>query len=483
MDDAGADDNVAGQAQALEGAHDNDCNDAAAAVQLDNDLSSIAGTTSASLSTPSLSHESTAAKKGSDSSSSGYESLCARPKTWTRSKRYWNEVKRAARENKPDVLRELMKEDESYADEFGWTALHYAAFLGHTECVRILLNEKRCLIDIEAVDGSTALMVACANLPKSKECIKVLCEHKANKYKYKDKRTALIIAIERKPDLQVVKWLVSGADMSKLCFDSKRQECLMRWMWGFDLFGQRMVTFPPYIVNDEEGDENLRADETEVTEIALYLADQGYVKGALFGLLQSSATPQLLKEVVECLLEKGAVLNELNDKEDPWEDLEGAMDSKCKPRVLSLFAKKSLIYLEGISTLWTSYMHKWPRFKAHANALAILLFRGQASGFLPLTAVKEMHDILNSYYDLPPNFLPLETLYDMTKKPPSLFQLARTKIRAHMAESGKFCRENFKKLPLPKSMIDFVELDDLGDGKNVEEIMQSFDIFNEEDEE
>ena len=52
-----------------------------------------------------------------------------------------------------------------------------------------------------------------------------------------------------------------------------------------------------------------------------------------------------------------------------------------------------------------------------------------------------------------------------------------------MAESGKFCRENFKKLPLPKSMIDFVELDDLGDGKNVEEIMQSFDIFNEEDEE
>ena len=98
------------------------------------------------------SYESTAAKKGSDSSSSGYERLCARPKTWTRSKRYWNEVKRAARENKPDVLRELMKEDESYADEFGWTALHYAAFLGHTECVRILLNEKRCLIDIEAVD-------------------------------------------------------------------------------------------------------------------------------------------------------------------------------------------------------------------------------------------------------------------------------------------------------------------------------------------
>ena len=74
-----------------------------------------------------------------------------------------------------------MKEDQVYykeeegADEFGWTALHYAAFLGHTECVSILLNKQKCLMDIEAADGSTALMVACANLPTSKKCIKVLC--------------------------------------------------------------------------------------------------------------------------------------------------------------------------------------------------------------------------------------------------------------------------------------------------------------------
>jgi len=62
--------------------------DAAGSPSSDIDLSSIAGTTSASLSTPSLSYEYSAAREGSSStsSSSGNDSLGARPKTWTRSK-------------------------------------------------------------------------------------------------------------------------------------------------------------------------------------------------------------------------------------------------------------------------------------------------------------------------------------------------------------------------------------------------------------
>lgn len=47
------------------------------------ELSSIAGVSSAS---PSPFYDSTASKNGSSSSSSGYESLGARPKTWTRSR-------------------------------------------------------------------------------------------------------------------------------------------------------------------------------------------------------------------------------------------------------------------------------------------------------------------------------------------------------------------------------------------------------------
>ena len=172
-------------------------------------------------------------------------------------------------------------------------------------------------------------MVACANLPKSKECIKVLCEHKANKYKYKDKRTALIIAIDRKPDLQVVKWLVSGADMRKLLFDSLNEEFIFEFIFiSSDRLGDRLVKFPSEVVNDfvndEEADGHFRGDETEVAQIALHLADHGCVKGALFGLLVTQLETPQLKEVVECLLENGAVMNEINVREL----LEYAMDSK-----------------------------------------------------------------------------------------------------------------------------------------------------------
>ena len=54
-------------------------------------------------------------------------------------------------------------------DNHGWTALHHAAYLGHTECLRILVNEETCEIDDRAFDGSTPLIVACANLPSSKD--------------------------------------------------------------------------------------------------------------------------------------------------------------------------------------------------------------------------------------------------------------------------------------------------------------------------
>ena len=44
----------------------------------------------------------------------------------------------AARENRPDVVKQLIEEGTPVRaiDNRGWTALHHAAFLGHTECVR-----------------------------------------------------------------------------------------------------------------------------------------------------------------------------------------------------------------------------------------------------------------------------------------------------------------------------------------------------------
>merc|ERR1712037_269602 len=63
------------------------------------------------------------------------------------------------------------------------------------------------------------------NLPTSKECVKVLCEHKANPNLLTTnmgimfaprQKTALHIALEIKPDLEVIKWLVRAvAHMEK----------------------------------------------------------------------------------------------------------------------------------------------------------------------------------------------------------------------------------------------------------------------------
>ena len=75
------------------------------------------------------------------------------------------------------------------------------------------------------------------------------------------------------------------------------------------------------------------------------------------------------------------------------------------------------------------------------------------------------------FINLPDNFLPLETLYGMTRSVPSLEQLARAKIRSRMVECDKFSRENLQELELTQTMKDFVQLSDLGDGSEVKEIM------------
>ena len=115
---------------------------------------------------------------------------------------------RASREGRADLLQQLFKDkragitpeackvyehegmehDEEYYDEFEvddntpyWTCLHKAAFNDHAECVKILLRERIVTrvwdittsdITVKAFDESTPLMVACANLPYTAECIK-----------------------------------------------------------------------------------------------------------------------------------------------------------------------------------------------------------------------------------------------------------------------------------------------------------------------
>ena len=412
----------------------------------------------------------------------------------------WTPLHHAAFLGHAECVRILLNEETcNIEDHYGWTALHHAAFLGHAECVRILLNEETCNIDHETNDGSTPLTAACANLPISKECVKVLCEHKANPnlfskmspgYYDQTLKTALLLAMETMPDLEVIKWLVGGgADVEKyvqiwedgrgghdmtykdnlaLEMGNDLMMCLFkgefRGLWAdpnhpaYDFANHAMQVQP------------LKPDASEVAEIAMYLAKHGAVRHgyALAAVLLSFhdgyvLTPQSLNEVVECFLENGAVLNK--------EDILDQEFNVWMPSVFILFARKSIIFLEGVPTSIDWDVISFPLI----NALMVLVLKGQASGTLPISAIEETHREFECFGEgMAENFRrPLENLYAMTKSPPSLKQLARTKIRTHVAECKKFCRENLKKLPdLPDILKDYVQLADLRYGSELEQIME-----------
>ena len=382
---------------------------------------------------------------------------------------------RACRENRLDLLQRLINDtragitsescdvyeddeiehDEAYYSEFereqipGWTCLHIAAFHGNTECVKIILNEGVGKIDAKANDGSTPLMVSCANLPDTVECIKLMCEYDQDLNHTNEREfTALEIAIAWKPVLEVIQLLVGkGADTRKS--EGWSQELMMLL---FMKYRQIELDCPLYV---DPGRQVLTGRQAEIAEIAMYLANQGCVKGALRGLLKCSKwviqSPHLLEQVLECFLENGAVLNDLQIERD---------ELQYSPLALSLFAKKSIIYLEGIKPSFGDHC-----FWKGINTIIILLLQGLTCGIIPHAYVTQAAK--NRCQNFRP--LPLETLDAMTRSVPSLQQLARTKIRRQMADCGKFSRENLQKLELTRPMIDFVQLEDL-DGSKVTEI-------------
>merc|ERR1712117_226283 len=90
---------------------------------------------------------------------------------------------------------------------------------------------------------------------------------------------------------------------------------------------------------DDEEDENLEPDQqAEIAKIAMYLANRGYVRGALDALMHCSESviksPLLMEKILDCFLENGAVLNDI-----------GMPNSilKYRPLAVSLFVKKSIL--------------------------------------------------------------------------------------------------------------------------------------------
>ena len=101
-------------------------------------------------------------------------------------------------------------------------------------------------------------------------------------------------------------------------------------------------------------------------------------------------------------------------------------------------------------------------------AVRVLMFQGLVAGTVPLTAVKKVHKILRSKMGerLPVDFTPMKKLYTMAQNPPSLKQLATTKIRRQMTEcgGGSFCKEDFQDLEIPECLKEWVQLAGLVEG-------------------
>merc|ERR1712027_37483 len=111
-------------------------------------------------------------------------------------------------------------------------------------------------------------------------------------------------------------------------------------------------------------------------------------------------TPPLLDGVVDCFLDNGAVL-----------DAHDIFLQDCfvwRPSVLFLFARKSIVFIEGIPT---SNQGETSPSKP-LNSLMVLMIKGQVSGTLALTDVQKIHDNLKYPDDvegrLPTDFRPFE---------------------------------------------------------------------------
>ncbi|MBU0751071.1 MAG: ankyrin repeat domain-containing protein [Gammaproteobacteria bacterium] len=94
-----------------------------------------------------------------------------------------------------DVVRRLVDLGGKQENRDGWSALHYAAFGGHTEIARYLMS-RNASVDLRAPNSQTALMLAAAN--GRLDMVKFLIDEMADlRLKDREGKTAREIAKER----------------------------------------------------------------------------------------------------------------------------------------------------------------------------------------------------------------------------------------------------------------------------------------------
>ena len=83
-----------------------------------------------------------------------------------------------------------------------------------------------------------------------------------------------------------------------------------------------------------------------------------------------------------------------------------------------------------------------------------------------------MHYALNDVFNKQPNPEVVKWLVQGTENPPTLQQLAITKIRLHLSKCDKFCTGNIRKLELPEKLKKDLRLTDLEDESEEQKLMK-----------
>ena len=170
---------------------------------------------------------------------------------------------------------------------------------------------------------------------------------------------------------------------------------------------------------------------------------------------------------MDTFLENGAVLNDIIIEPSARE---------FRPLAVCLLAKKSILHLEEMSPMAILFSPPMPMSMEHEtqpsftdvwNAITVMLLQGKICGTVDLKIVNDIHTILKrTWTDFPDKFLPLDTLYEMARKAPSLRQMARREIWRRLALLGNISRENIQRLEvefvLPRELMDYVQADDPG---------------------
>eukprot|EP00092_Neocalanus_flemingeri_P023913 GFUD01025940.1.p1 GENE.GFUD01025940.1~~GFUD01025940.1.p1 ORF type:complete len:626 (-),score=184.20 GFUD01025940.1:37-1914(-) len=93
-------------------------------------------------------------------------------------------------------------------DNRGWGPLHHAAYTGQQECVQLLGQVECTDLDRCTWEGETPLLLACKNLPQSKEAVHALLKLNASVNLHTNEQCSPLQYAAVKADLDVVRWLV-----------------------------------------------------------------------------------------------------------------------------------------------------------------------------------------------------------------------------------------------------------------------------------